>query len=96
MDTQDTVIMADLRMGMTPNYTFRFAVAKLTADQPADIAAEQLAGTRQSAGDIEWLLAGVLGDKISRPAEEEFALKVAVTTEVAVAPETTIPTAPCG
>lgn len=60
--------IADLRMGLTPNYVFRFEIADAIAGR-ASAAATRIRGARSTEGDVEWLLAGMLGEAAVRPAE---------------------------
>ena len=62
--------IADLRMGMTPNYVFRFTVADAAGQgvPPERDRAEQRSDPR----DFEWLEAGVLGSGTARPVEAEL------------------------
>lgn len=62
--------VADLRMGLTPNYVFRFEVAEAAGGLPAVITPRRVRGERSAAGDIDWLLAGVQGGPSLRPAEQ--------------------------
>lgn len=71
------IVMSDLRMGLTPNYAFRFAIAALTGDGVRPIAPRRLAGVRRAPGDIEWLLANLSGEPTARPAESDAAIQLA-------------------
>ena len=66
----DAVRIADLRMGLTPNYVFRFLVAE---DQDGELAAvlppQRMRGPRSADGDFPWLLAMLRGEDVPRPAE---------------------------
>lgn len=61
--------VADLRMGLTPAYVFRFVVAEHIADGIQPVPPRQVRGPRRGEGDIGWLLAGIAGDALPRPAE---------------------------
>lgn len=66
----DRLLVADLRMGLTPNYVFRFAVARdrggvLTALLPP----QRMRGPRSADGDLPWLMAMLRGVADPRPAE---------------------------
>ena len=61
--------VADLRMGLTPYYVFRFAVAEAEGGTLRPIPPEQVRVTRAMEGDIDWLLAGIQGRTASRPLE---------------------------
>ncbi len=66
----DKVIFSDLRMGLTPDYVFRFYIADLIGDAPQDIElAIRQTVKRGTEGDIPWLRAGILGAQTSRIAE---------------------------
>lgn len=60
------IVVSDLRMGLTPNYVFRFAVADARG---APVFPAQLEGERASPGDWPWFLAALGGDLDTRPAE---------------------------
>lgn len=64
-----TVVMADLRMGLTPNYAFRFAVAEHGLDGLRPVPPRRAAGVREADGDRDWLIAGMMGRAVDRPAE---------------------------
>lgn len=66
---RDTLVVSDLRMGLTPNYVFRFAVAELRDGTYREIAPRRVEGPRQADGDLDWLLATLAGSAIPRPAE---------------------------
>jgi len=66
---------ADLRMGLTPNYSFRFAVAREGEDGTVHpVPPERLSRSRRAPGDLGWLLAALRGDIRPRPAEAEAAI----------------------
>lgn len=66
------IVFADLRMGLAPNYVFRFNLAEIG---PQGLAAiehpDRLATVRRAEGDFPWLFAGFKGIQIVRPAEAE-------------------------
>lgn len=72
------IVYSDLRMGLTPGYVFRFALARSSAegvdllDPP-----ERVEVVRSSEGDWDWLLAGLQQRPIARLAEEERLLALA-------------------
>ena len=72
----DRHVIADLRMGVTPDYVFRFAVAEQGPGEPVTAIAPQRAEVKRSAGngDIDWLLAGILGDAQPRASEAALVL----------------------
>jgi inner membrane protein len=72
IDLQDgEFVVSDLRMGLTPNYVFRFAVARQTEDAARPISPERRNGPRRAPGDLEWLFANLSGELTLRPAEAE-------------------------
>lgn len=71
--------MADLRMGITPNYVFRFIVARQGGDGPAPVPPARLTGPRTVAGDLAWLVAGIGGAARPRPAEGPAVLVASAT-----------------
>jgi inner membrane protein len=88
------IVYADLRMGMTPNYSFRFAIARQAKDgtiQP--VPPERLPGVRRATGDLDWLLAALRGDVRPRPAEAGAAIALAGLRAAAAAPS---PNTACG
>jgi len=63
------ILVSDLRMGLTPNYVFSFAIARRTADGVTAIAPERRRNGRSAEGDVEWLLANLTGEPALRSAE---------------------------
>lgn len=61
--------VADLRMGLTPDYVFRFEVAEAANGVPASIVPLRIRGARAINGDVDWLLAGMRGEPSVRPTE---------------------------
>ncbi|NIA70088.1 metal-dependent hydrolase [Pelagibius litoralis] len=61
--------VADLRMGMTPNYVFRFAIARETPAGLAPTAPERRPSERSAEGDLDWLQANLTGTPMVRTAE---------------------------
>lgn len=61
--------VSDLRMGMTPDYVFSFAVAGLGADGLQPMAPERRRSARSAEGDLDWLIANLSGTASLRPAE---------------------------
>ncbi len=69
------IIMSDLRMGLTPNYVFRFHIADATAEGPVPITPPtREAVVRDSEGDIPWIIAGISQNPVRRPAEQNAQL----------------------
>lgn len=66
----DEVVMSDLRMGLSPNYVFSFAIAEATENgtRPLDLPTRRPV-IRDVDGDWSWIFAGVAGAPIIRPAE---------------------------
>ncbi|MDW3225019.1 MAG: metal-dependent hydrolase [Paracoccaceae bacterium] len=66
----DEVIVSDLRMGLTPRYAFRFAVAQAMGhglrEVPPETASDQ---PRAAEGDLDWLAERVRGRPAVRQAE---------------------------
>jgi len=82
----DTLLVADLRMGLTPHYVFRFAVAELVDGAALPVPPRRAPTIRSTEGDIDWLLAGIAGRAAPRPIELAAALDLAPPTRLAAAP----------
>jgi len=65
----DELLVADLRMGLTPHYVFRFAVARWSAEGFQPIAPRRVPSARRVEGDFAWLTANLGGTASPRPAE---------------------------
>jgi inner membrane protein len=66
----DKILISDLRMGLTPNYVFRFAVAEITESGVQEIEPLRAAGQRRTAeGDFAWLLDRIAGRPAVRAVE---------------------------
>lgn len=65
----DRVILADLRMGLTPGYVFRFMIGRVEDGAVVPVAPERVRTPRTTDGDLEWLLASLLNGAAIRPAE---------------------------
>ena len=63
------ILVSDLRMGLTPNYVFSFAIAKRTAEGVETMAPERRRNGRTAEGDWDWLLANLAGEAALRPVE---------------------------
>ena len=61
--------VSDLRMGMTPNYVFSFAVAERSGEGMQPIPPERRRDARSAEGDLDWLIANLSGEPAPRPAE---------------------------
>lgn len=69
------LMQADLRMGMTPNYVFRFELQNgKTSVEGAKSMAERATSNRSQEGDFEWLGNILKGEIAIRPAEQENVL----------------------
>lgn len=68
------VVQSDLRMGLTPEYAFRFAIADAETgaalDPPVRLTVDRGAGN----GDLDWLLAGLMQGNPVRTAESASAV----------------------
>ena len=65
----DEVSVADLRMGLTPNYAFRFVLGRLEGNRLVPAPTRRIEGRGNIGEDIDWLLANLRGDPVTRPAE---------------------------
>ncbi len=71
----DDILIADLRMGMTPNYVFRFRVATQQGDRAVPAAPKRVfSERRREEGDLDWLFARMAGGNTMRLAERIHAL----------------------
>lgn len=78
IDRQDgEIIVSDLRMGLTPSYVFRFAIARETENGIEAMRAERRPTARTAQGDWDWLLASLAGRTVERPVEAGAAVAVA-------------------
>ena len=80
-----TIRIADLRMGLTPQYVFRFIVAEHNGSGVDAVAPRRIPPQRSVPGDLEWIWAGITGHAAPRPAEAEHA--VALTAGLAASPK---------
>ena len=78
LDRQDgELVVSDLRMGLTPDYVFRFAVGA-SANAPADNVTggepypKQVRSNRDFESDLGWLKAGIAGRMAVRPSEASY------------------------
>ena len=68
----DRIVVSDLRMGLTPNYAFQFAVAERAEGSTREIPPERARGEQRTAeGDFAWLGQRLLGRPAVRPVEKE-------------------------
>ena len=66
------IVISDLRMGLTPNYVFRFAVAEIQDGEVRTISPiRRPTGERTSAGDLAWLWERMRGKPATRAAEAD-------------------------
>jgi inner membrane protein len=65
----DDLMIADLRMGIEPGYAFDFAVARWDGRVFTPTEPRRVRSPRMGEGDLEWLLAGMLGTPPVRPRE---------------------------
>ncbi|MEQ9642256.1 MAG: metal-dependent hydrolase [Alphaproteobacteria bacterium] len=63
------VLVADLRMGLTPNYVFRYLVAEHRDGLLRPVPAVRMQMPRSAPGDLPWLWATLAGSEAPRPAE---------------------------
>ncbi len=78
------IVMSDLRMGMTPAYVFRFAIAEHTDSGTLPIPPKrEMAHRVSSDGDLDWLGERLLGRPSVRAAEKDLGLQPGPATESA-------------
>ena len=63
------IVVADLRMGLTPNYAFRFVLGRLEDGKLVPAPARRLKGRGNIAEDLDWLFANLRGIPATRLAE---------------------------
>lgn len=74
------VVVADLRMGLTPNYVFQFAIAEQKQGHNVAIPPQRhRTGRAAQVGDVDWLLTRITGNPAER--ETESRIMVAETQE---------------
>jgi inner membrane protein len=73
MQVQDgRIVMSDLRMGVTPGYAFRFAIAAYDGGMVEPIAPEQIEGRGSNIDeDLDWLGDRLFGKPVVRAAEAD-------------------------
>lgn len=79
--------IADLRMGVTPSFVFDFRIATPDGDGWKSVLPERIRNARSAPGDIGWLLDGMSGGAMTRPAEAASLLDPS-TPLLAALPET--------
>lgn len=87
----DGITVSDLRMGLTPQYVFRFVVAERRGVDIADIPPRRLQPVRGAPGDGEWLWAGIRGDRVIRPVEANAAVSLGSRRLAAAGGAATVP-----
>lgn len=65
----DELRVSDLRMGMTPNYVFSFAIARQAGEGFEPMAPQRRPSARSAEGDVDWLIANLAGAPTRRAAE---------------------------
>ncbi len=63
------VSVADLRMGLSPHYAFRFVLGRLDAEKYVPAPTLKLEGRGNLREDFDWLFANLSGKNVIRPAE---------------------------
>ena len=63
------VTVADLRMGLTPNYAFRFALGQLEGGKFMPQQTRRLTGRGNVLTDLDWMFKNIRGIPTARPAE---------------------------
>ena len=81
--------VTDLRMGLTPNYVFSFAIARQTAEGAIAMAPERRRSARRAEGDLDWLGANLTGTAALRPAEAQAYAELRGPLQLAAAEATT-------
>ncbi len=71
------LVMSDLRMGLTPGYVFRYAMAERSGHGMRPIPPERQRSERRAPGDLAWLFANLSGNFVVRPAEARAAVEAA-------------------
>jgi inner membrane protein len=77
----DDIVLSDLRMGLTPNYAFRFRIARIADGKMRPAAPVRIPSPRSSPGDLDWLFARLGGDVMARSAEAGSSVKLADLTQ---------------
>lgn len=71
MERDGAVVIADLRMGLSPNYAFRFALGRLEDGTLVPASARRLEGRGDIDRDLDWLFANLRGEPATRLAEAD-------------------------
>ncbi|MGB0681427.1 MAG: metal-dependent hydrolase [Magnetovibrionaceae bacterium] len=75
----DDLVIADLRMGLTPSYVFRFKVGRRDGAGWIETEPSRVGQRQTHEGDWSWLAAGFRGESRVRPVEEAHRLMPAET-----------------
>lgn len=71
-ESEGKIIFSDLRMGLTPQYVFRFQLGDTRNGAPRPVTSPLREPTvRGAPGDLQWLWSGILGETAVRTAEAE-------------------------
>ncbi len=82
--------VTDLRMGLTPNYVFSFAIARQTPEGAITMVPERRDSARRAEGDLDWLGANLSGTAALRPAEAQAFAELRGPLQLAAAEATTL------
>lgn len=63
------IVMSDLRMGITHDYVFRFAIAERNGSEIIPIAPDRILDDERFDGDTNWLISGIRGVQVYRDKE---------------------------
>jgi len=77
----DDIVLSDLRMGLTPNYVFRFRIARIEGGIMRPAPSVRILSTRSAPGDLDWLFARLGGVFMARSAEAASSVKPADLTQ---------------
>lgn len=66
----DVLRVADLRMGLTPGYVFRFEVGRFGGEGLVPIPVRQIEEERNVEGELAWLQSGMMGEGVPRVSEQ--------------------------
>jgi len=92
-EADGSIILSDLRMGLTPQYVFRFKLGELDDGTPHPVDPPRREPTiRGAPGDLQWLWTGILGKANVRIAEASAYRNASETLSAAGKP---LPPLPC-
>lgn len=83
-DKNGSLVLSDLRMGLTPRYVFRFIIAEHNGTGASEAEPRRLPTIRSSAGDLDWVWAGIQGRAVPRPAEDGHRLDLGAVPPIAM------------